>query len=194
LALIARGVGRVIHFEERAVARLRERLGAVEEANEDLIAFARGHSGAVASIHSAALAALDARSLDSLMSIVTDQWPQILGIDSAALALAIGRRAFHSTAEETAEVEPAWVERMLCSRPRVEVRAVRRGHVVFGNRRSPPIRAEALVRVDCAALRPIGLLALGQHAPVEIDSGYGSELLLFLGRILGSTSQRLIAG
>ena len=41
----------VIPFEERAVAHLRERLGAVEEANQDLIAFARGHSGAVTSIH-----------------------------------------------------------------------------------------------------------------------------------------------
>jgi len=43
-------MGRVIPFEERAVARLRERLGAAEEANQDLLAFARGHSGAVASI------------------------------------------------------------------------------------------------------------------------------------------------
>ena len=41
----------VIPFEERAVAHLRERLGEAQEANEDLIAFARGHSGAVASIH-----------------------------------------------------------------------------------------------------------------------------------------------
>jgi uncharacterized protein YigA (DUF484 family) len=48
----------VIPFEERAVARLRDRLGAAEEANQDLIAFARGHSGAVASIHQAVLAAI----------------------------------------------------------------------------------------------------------------------------------------
>ena len=50
----------VIPFEERAVARLRDRLGAAEEANQDLIAFARGHSGAVASIHQAVLAAIGA--------------------------------------------------------------------------------------------------------------------------------------
>src|ERR671911_268866 len=36
-------MGRVIQFEERAVAHLRERLGVIEEANQDLIAFARGH-------------------------------------------------------------------------------------------------------------------------------------------------------
>ena len=54
----------VIHFEERAVAQLRERLGAAEEANQDLIAFARGHSGAVASIHAAVLAAIEADGIE----------------------------------------------------------------------------------------------------------------------------------
>ena len=39
-------MGGVIQFEERAVARLRQRIAAAEEANQDLIAFARGHSGA----------------------------------------------------------------------------------------------------------------------------------------------------
>ena len=48
----------VIPFEERAVARLRERLGAAEEANQDQIAFAPGHSGAVASKHTAGFAAM----------------------------------------------------------------------------------------------------------------------------------------
>ena len=67
----------VIPFEERAVAHLRQRLGAVEEANEDLIAFARGHSGAVASIHEAVLAAIDADSVEALLHVVTQEWPLI---------------------------------------------------------------------------------------------------------------------
>ena len=79
----------VIPFEERAVARLRERLGAVEEANQDLIAFARGHSGAVSAIHSAVVAALEADSIDALLHVVTQEWPLILGIDAVALALVI---------------------------------------------------------------------------------------------------------
>lgn len=187
-------MGQVIHFEEQAVARLRERLGAVEEANEDLIAFARGHSGAVASIHSAALAAVESRSLEALLRAVTVEWPRILGIDSAALALSLGRRAFHASAGSSSEVEPSWVERMLAGRPRVDVRAVDRGHAMFGPMWSPQIRAEALVCVDCTASRPIGLLALGQRAPLEIGSAHGSELLLFLGRIVASTAQRSIAG
>ena len=75
----------VIPFEERAVAHLRERLGAAEEANQDLIAFARGHSGAVASIHEAVLAAIEADSIEGLLHVVTQEWPLILGIDAVAL-------------------------------------------------------------------------------------------------------------
>ena len=54
-------MGKVISFEERAVATLRDRLGAAESARQDLIAFAesarqdliafaQGHSGATAAI------------------------------------------------------------------------------------------------------------------------------------------------
>src|SRR4051794_41726680 len=75
-------MGKVIHFEERAVAHLRERLGAAEEANQDLIAFARGHSGAVSSIHSAVIAAMEADGVDALLHVITQEWPLILGIDA----------------------------------------------------------------------------------------------------------------
>jgi hypothetical protein len=61
-------MGKVINFEERAVASLRARCVAAEEANQDLIAFARGHSGAVASIHEAVLAAVEAEGFDHLIT------------------------------------------------------------------------------------------------------------------------------
>jgi hypothetical protein len=48
------------------------------------------------------------------------------------------------------------------------------------------IRAEALIRVDCGAPLPIGLLALGQRAELSIDGRHGSELLMFLGRTLAA--------
>ena len=63
-------MGRVIQFEERAVATLRERLGEAESARADLAAFARGHSGAVSTIHSAVIAALEAKDFDALMAHV----------------------------------------------------------------------------------------------------------------------------
>src|ERR671920_2468252 len=101
----------VIPFEERAVARLRERLGAAEEANQDLIAFARGHSGAVASIHEAVLAAIEAEGFDHLIHVVTQDWPQILGLDAVAVALFAGGKGMRADASGLQFVNPRVIEK-----------------------------------------------------------------------------------
>ncbi len=173
----------VIPFEERAVAHLRERLGEAREANEDLIAFARGHSGAVASIHEAVLAAIDSEGVDGLLHIVTQEWPLILGIDAVALSLIIGDKGFRADGSGIQLVEPTILRRAIDAVEAVEMRKVDRGHPLFGPA-CDLIRAEALIRVDCDAPFPSGLLALGQRAEMNLDARHGSELLMFLGRTL----------
>jgi len=182
-------MGRVIPFEERAVAHLRERLGAAEEANQDLIAFARGHSGAVASIHEAVLAALDAGSIEDLLHIVTQEWPLILGIDAVALALIVRNEGFRADGNGVQRVEPAILERTIASLSDVDMRTVERGHPLFGPA-CDLIRAEALIRIDNPAPLPSGLVVLGQREELPLDNRHGSELLLFLGRSLASMIRR----
>lgn len=182
-------MGKVIPFEEHAVARLRERLGAVEEANQDLLAFARGHSGAVASIHEAVLAALDADSLEAMLHIVAQEWPLILGLDSVALALVVGGQGFRADADGVQLVAPQMVEKASAGIDGVELRNVGRGHPLFGPACSL-IRSEALIRIDAEKPLPYGLLALGQRTAQKVDGRHGSELLLFLGRALASMMRR----
>jgi uncharacterized protein YigA (DUF484 family) len=179
----------VIPFEERAVARLRERLGAVEEANQDLLAFARGHSGAVASIHEAMLAALDADGLEALFHVVTQEWPLILGLDSVAVALVVGGQGFRADANGVEFVAPQIVARAMDGVDGVEMRNVGRGHPLFGPACSL-IRSEALVRIESDRNLPHGLLALGQRTEQPLDGRHGSELLLFLGRGLAAMIRR----
>ena len=182
-------MGMVIPFEERAVARLRERLGAVEEANQDLLAFARGHSGAVASIHDAMLAALDADSLEALFHVVTQEWPLMLGLDSVALALVVGDRGFRADADGVQFVAPQIVDKAMKGVDGVEMRNVGRGHPLFGPACSL-IRSEALIRIDADRPLPYGLLVLGQRAEQKVDGRHGSELLLFLGSGLAAMIRR----
>ncbi|MGI8705607.1 MAG: DUF484 family protein [Sphingomicrobium sp.] len=186
-------MGQLIQFEDRALARLRERLGEAEEATEDLIAFARGHSDAVASIHAAVLVAIEAPSVDRLLEAVTRRWPEILGIDAVAVAIVVGERGFRADCGVIDRVEAAFVERMLLEAPPVDVRSVGGGHPLFGSSASARIRAEALIRIDFAAPFPRGLLALGQEAELALDSSHGSELLRFLGKTLGATLRRFVA-
>ena len=175
----------VIPFEERAVAQLRRRLGAAEEANQDLIAFARGHSGAVSSIHEAVIAAIDADSIESLFHVVTQEWPLILGIDAVALSLIVGDKGFRADGGGVQHVDPALLRRAIDRVNGVQMRTVKRGHPLFGPA-CDLIRAEALIRIDCDPPLPSGLLALGQRAELSLEARHGSELLLFLGRSLAA--------
>jgi uncharacterized protein len=182
-------MGGVIQFEERAVARLRQRIAAAEEANQDLIAFARGHSGAVASIHQAVLAAIAADSLETLFHVVTQEWPLILRIDAVALALIVGDKGFRADANGVHKVEPQIVARAMEQVDGVVLREVGRGHPLFGPA-CDLIRAEALVRIDGDAPLPCGLIALGQRSEQSLDGRHGSELLLFLGNSLTAMIRR----
>ena len=178
-------MGQVHSIDEHVVAQLRARLGAAEEDRQDLIAFARGHRGAVASVHAAVLEAISAVDLEQLCRIVVGKWPAILGIDHCALALASSEGASLTTADGVSSLDPAILRRALASLPPVAVRDVERGHPLFGPA-CPRVRAEALVRVGPGSAGPCGLLLLGQDRSPGLDEFGGSELLRFLGASLAA--------
>ena len=178
-------MGSLHSFEDRALAKLRARLGAAEEANEDLIAFARGHRGAVATIHQAVLEAMKSPDRQAMVAVVVGQWPDILGIDHAALALADGAYATLATGEGSVPIDPAILRRAVRGLGPVTVRNVARGHPLFGVS-CAGVRAEALIRIEGGAAGTSGLLLLGQTHSPGLDEFGGSELLRFLGASLAA--------
>jgi uncharacterized protein YigA (DUF484 family) len=180
-------MGQLLSFEDHALARLRARVAAAEEAREDLLAFARGHSGAVAAIHQAVLAGLEASDFDHLLHIVVQEWPLILGLDAVALGLVVGDRGFRVDSSGVQHTEAALLRQWLDGAEPVELRTVPRGHALFGPA-CDLIRAEALVRLPDST--PEALLLLGQRTGQSLDAGHGSELLLFLGASLAAMLRR----
>lgn len=175
-------MGSVHSFETSALAQLRARLGAAEEVNQDLIAFARGHWGAVSSIHRAVLAAIQAEGMAELAGTVVNDWPEMLGIDSAALLFAEYDGASLATRDGLQAIDPKLLRAALRGLAPVTMRTVDRGHPMFG-RGSAAIRAEALIRLDCGRG---GLLLLGQTEAIGIEDSRGFDLLMFLGRSLAA--------
>lgn len=173
-------MGTVIDFETGAVAQLKARAQRAEEDNQDLLAFARGHSGATAAIHISVLAAIEAEGLDHLIHIVTQNWPDMLGVDAVSLALYVGDTAIRADASGMQFVERRLVERATEQIDGVLLRSAERGHPLFGPA-SELIRAEALVRLDNDPPLPSGLLALGQRESQGMETRHGAELLGFLG-------------
>jgi uncharacterized protein YigA (DUF484 family) len=182
-------MAKVISFEERAVATLRDRLGAAESAREDLIAFARGHSGATAAIHAAVLALIEADSLEAMFDVVRRDWPRLLGLDYAALALVADGKGFRVEVDYVGTVEPRIVDRAIGRIDPVTMRTVDCGHPLFGAV-ARHIRSEALVVLPAEAPLPYGVLLLGQRNPANLDNQHGAQLLGFLGASLSAMLRR----
>ena len=182
-------MAKVIPFEERAVATLRDRLGAAESAKEDLIAFARGHSGATAAIHSGVLALIEADSLEALFDVVRVDWPRLLGLDHAALALVADGKGFRVESGYIGTVEPRIVDRAIERLEPVTMRTVACGHPLFGSA-AKDIRSEALILLPAEAPLPYGLLLLGQRSAASLDNRHGAQLLGFLGASLSAMLRR----
>ena len=79
--------------------------------------------------------------------------------------------------------EPRLIGRSIAAIDGVVLRGVDRGHPLFGPA-ADLIRAEALVRLEPASPLTAGLLALGQRRPQGFETRHGSELLVFLGRVV----------
>lgn len=182
-------MAKVISFEERAVATLRDRLGAAESARQDLIAFARGHSGATAAIHAAVLALIEADSLEALFDVVRRDWPRLLGLDHAALALVADGKGFRAEAGYIGTVEPRIVDRAIERLEPVTMRTVDCGHPLFGSA-AKDVRSEALILLTAEAPLPYGVLLLGQNSALSIDNRHGTQLLGFLGASLSAMLRR----
>lgn len=148
-------------------------------ADADLLAFARGHSEAAASIQRAVLAVLDAQSPGALALTVTRDWPWILSVDRVALAWA--RQGAGMVAENGGRrpIEARLVARMASLDRETQVRAVARGHPLFGAH-AGEIRAEALIRLNAGG--GAGLLILGDRAGIAAETPAAARLLCFLGR------------
>jgi len=176
-----------IDFEASAVATLRKRVSEVEEINEDLIAFARGHAGAVSSIHEAVLAAIACDSPSELATIITCRWPMLLRVDEVAFAWGHDGQAFRANRDGMREVEPRLIERMADLMRPVEMRSVERGHPLFGAA-CESIRSEALIRLD--SFSGAGLIILGQNETSAIEGRHGARLLRFLGQAVSHMLER----
>ena len=180
-------MGQLVSFEDHALTRLRARVAAAEEAREDLLAFARGQSGALAAIHQAILAAMDACDLDHLLHIVVQEWPLMLGLDAVALGLIVGPQGFRVDSSGVQHCEAALLRQWISGDGSVELRTVARGHALFGPA-SDLIGAEALIRLPEAL--PPAILLLGQRGSEPLDGRHGTELLLFLGASLAAMLRR----
>lgn len=175
----------VADLQQFMIDRLRQELDQMRGCAEHLISTTRSNMSTQARTHAAALSVLGAKGMAELTQILTDLAPQ-LEVEVVALA-------FETAGEVIPELAAPGLHRMpqghlfdaLEAEGReVVLRAATPGDAaVFGDA-AGLVRSSALVRIPPGERRPPGVLALGSRHDRTFHPGQGTELLVFLARVI----------
>ena len=159
---------------------------------EELIDVARSNMSSQARIHQAALAALDARSLDELAHIICADWVDILGADAVSLCFEAKDPGTLPDVDGVYILESGAINVLLGNADAVMLYGGVEGDPAIFGPAAELVQAEALVGLKLPIKGAYGLLAFGARDADAFSPGQGTELLRFLGHIVERSLKRWI--
>jgi uncharacterized protein len=182
---IGEGVSDFQHFQ---IERLRRDLARVNVEHRTLIAASRGNLTSQGRVHKAVLAILAAASFEQLLQTVTTDLGVLLDVDVVTIgvestAAPAGRLSLHGIHL----LKAGAVDALLGPERPTLLRADTPGEAVLFGGAAGLVRSQALMRLSFGRGAPVGLLCIGTRLPGRFHPGLGTELLIFLARVLGIT-------
>ena len=176
----------VVDFQHFLHERQRRELNRVNLEYRNLIAVSRGNLASQNRVHKAALAVLAAPSFGQLLQIVTTDFAVLLDVDVVTIAVEniagitprLNVHGIHLLAAGT-------VEELLGQDKAVVYDADVVGDPRLFGGAAGLVRSQALLRLRFGREAPVGLVCIGTRKPGRFHPGLGSELLGFLGRVVG---------
>jgi len=176
----------VVDFQHFLYERQRREINRINLEYRNLIATCRGNLASQTRVHKAALAVLAAPSFGQLLQIVTTDLAVLLDVDVVTIAVEnIAGIAPRLNTHGVHLLEAATVEDWLGPDKAVIYEADIIGDPVLFGGAAGLVRSQALVRLRFGRETPTGLLCIGTRKPGRFHSGMGTELLGFLGRVVG---------
>lgn len=174
----------VVDIQRFMLERLRGEVDHLRNCAEELIETGRNNLSSQMRAHSAVLAVLGATDAESLVRTVADDFPLLLDIDVAVLAFETGETARLPTQDGLRALPPGAVDDLLQGGDDVLlVREYQDAPNLFGAA-AGLVRSAALARLRPGRQVPDGLLALGSRGHNTFHPGQGSELVVFLARVV----------
>lgn len=176
----------VVDFQRFLFDRQREEVAQLKAEYRNLLTVCRGNLASQTRVHKAALAILAAPSFGQLLQIVTTDLAVVLDVDVVTMAI-----------ENIAGITPRFpvqgihllkagtVEQWLGEERAVLYEADVTGDPVLFGGAAGLVRSQALLRLRFGRESPTGLLCIGTRKPGRFHPGLGTELLGFLGRVIG---------
>jgi len=176
----------VIDFQHFLHERQRRELNRVNLEYRNLIAVSRGNLASQDRVHKAALTVLAAPSFGQLLQIVTTDLAVLLDVDVVTIAVEnIAGITSRLNVNGIHLLEAGTVEDVLGPEKAVVYDADVVGDPALFGGAAGLVRSQALLRLRFGRETPTGLLCIGTRKAGRFHPGLGTELLGFLGRIVG---------
>ena len=186
-----RDEGGVVDLQRAMVERERRNSSELREALRELLEIGASNQSGMSRVHDAALAAAGRRRFAELAAIVSGEWPGLLGCDRAALAFETRAEALPA-APGLAALAPRRVHALLGQGAARLEGGLKRGPADLFGAAAKTVGSMALLRLDAGPRGPAGLLALSSRDPEHFQAGQGTELLVFLARMVSAQLPALI--
>jgi uncharacterized protein len=176
----------VVDFQHFLYERQRREISRINLEYRNLIAVSRGNLASQTRVHKAALAVLAAPSFGQLLQIVTTDLAVLLDVDVVTIAVEnVAGIAPRLNTHGVHLLEAGAVEEWLGPDKAVVYEANIAGDPVLFGGAAGLVCSQALIRLRFGRETPTGLLCIGTRKPGRFHAGLGTELLGFLGRIVG---------
>jgi uncharacterized protein YigA (DUF484 family) len=178
--------GNIADIQTSMLDRMRDEKTDLKDAANLLISTTRSNIMVQTRTHAAVIGILAANNLERLIHVVCFDLPLLLDIDAASLCLETGEEGLPKFGEmDIRWVTPGIVNKVLGGADRFTklIEHTKDDGGIFGEA-SGIVQSAALSRLQPGGGISNGLLALGSRAKGAFHGGQGTELLIFLTRVL----------
>lgn len=178
----AEGVVDLRHF---MVERLRDELAGMSALRDELVVTGRTNLSAQARVHKAILALLAARGFEHFVETLTTDLAVILDLDVVTLGVEQdGEDVTRAQTPGVYSLDPGTVDRLIGPGQSIALRETVEGDPMVFGPGAGLVASDALLRLSISSTTPTALLALGSREPGQFHPGQGTELLIFLARVV----------
>lgn len=174
----------IVDFQQFMVKRLREdRDGIIEEARE-IVETSRANMSNQARVHACVVMLLEARTFEDFIHTVVMDFAALLDVDIISLIVeAEGSVIPHINISGVHAVTPGSIDLLMHNNTiLLESHVAGIGEIYGGG--AGLVKSQALLRLSIGPSAPPAMLAFGSRDPEMFAQGQGTDLILFLGRVV----------
>ena len=175
--------GGVVDLQTRRLEVLKDEMAGLRDCAINVIETSRVNLATQVRTHTAVLKLLEARTIDDLLRVVSDELPELLDVDIARLAIEAEGDAVEAIPDDVAVLPQGGVDALLEGEDALLLPLITDDGTLFGGA-AEEIASAALVRLPHEGQASPGLLLFGATIEDAFHPRQGTELVRFLAQVV----------